>query len=100
MKLDEFLRFWIISARVKLMCSNTLLKYLHVTMGFDYIPMDYRTLLRTPTVTRVIRVDPGIYVPFGLKTTLEARENEFKKVHGNDITLDINVDGVSVSIAV
>lgn len=97
LSLEEFLRWWIITFNVRLMGVNFLLKFLKFKFGLKDLPVDYRTLMRTPTEANIEQIGLGSYIHLGLEKVLLCGRRHFLKLKTNFVDLDFNVDGVSVS---
>lgn len=71
---------------------NELLKALH--SHFPELPLDYRTLLKTPTRSVLKIVNPGMYVHVGIESKVKQLLD--KNTTTQNFTLDIFVDGLSI----
>lgn len=94
-KFTIFLRKWTLENNVTRTAVTILLKFLKQN-GESYLPMDSRTLMKTPTSREVIDVSPGKYCHIGVKTALDYFLSSLKKCPSS-ITININIDGVPIS---
>lgn len=94
--IDEFLRNWANEFQVKQNCLNSLLKYLKT--DYPNLPIDSRTLMRTPKSRRIIDIGPGKYVHIGIRNNLESYLNNFEPDRlPKKLLLDFNIDGLPIS---
>lgn len=78
--------------------GNALLKVLKLHPCFSYLPLDVRTLLKTPCSTaQIIQLDNGEYVYIGLKKCII---DKLRNMHPNTIPssleIDISTDGAQL----
>lgn len=65
----EFMSWWIASTGAKRHASNILLHYMKYHFGAE-IPVDYRTLLKTPVKPVPLPIHPGEYMHVGVQRAL------------------------------
>lgn len=92
----EFMAWYITSTGAKRKSSNILLKYLKHRYGED-IPVDYRTLLRTPIKPVPKNITPGNYVHLGVRQALTQLMSQAGTVLSQNLLLQLFVDGLLIS---
>lgn len=98
LKLNEFLMAWLTKYNIHRKASNILLKYININIDKS-IPKTYTTLLGTPKESNIIPLHPGKYIHLGIVESLQKSGFNFDKFESNStFYLDVNLDGVSVSI--
>lgn len=94
--IDQFLRNWANEFQVKQNCLDSLLQYLKT--DYPNLPLDSRTLMRTPKSRAVIDLAPGKYVHIGVRNNLENYLNNFEQEQlPKELLLDFNIDGLPLS---
>lgn len=89
--LSNKLRSWAIDYNVKRRAVSALLKIL-VSFGFNSLPKDSRTLLKTPRTIQIVNIGGGQYWHNGFQNCLK---NVFVKLSCNlHIQLNFNIDGL------
>lgn len=85
------LRMWVLSHNITRRSVNELLKILN-NIGLNWLPMDSRSLCKTPRSSNVISMDNGQYWYNGIATNLRLL---FADVRSNlTLKLNVNVDGI------
>jgi hypothetical protein len=90
--LTTFLRGWAIENNVKKSIVTKLLKGLHT--WHDELPLDARTLLKTPRDVPITEMGNGKYCNFGVETTILKCLKDFSLQEHDRITLQFNIDGL------
>ncbi|KAG4075386.1 hypothetical protein HA402_007963, partial [Bradysia odoriphaga] len=90
--LDFQLRKWAIKNNVSLVATSELLKILK-KRGHPSLPMDARTLLKTPAKVNVVKMGSGQFWYGGLKTKLV---DVCKKNKSQSLELTLHIDGTPV----
>lgn len=93
---SEFLAWWITSTGCKRKASNILLRYMKFKFNVD-IPIDYRTLLRTPVSPIPTYIAPGSYMHVGVHQALHQLLSQAGSVTLVAIKMQFFVDGLSIS---
>lgn len=78
---------------------NNLLNILRAEPGYDYLPKDARTLLRTPNNTHAKKLGSGLFYYFGINETLNNlcdKQNVIIKPN-EEILLAVNIDSLPLS---
>lgn len=90
-ELRDNLAKWVNENRIAKRAVNSLLSILN-SAGFDSLPKDYRTLLKTPTDVQITNTGGGEYWYNGLKNNLETMFASLDR----DIAIELkfNVDGL------
>lgn len=88
----EEIRNWIISYKISNRAANGLLSILKTHEKFNYLPVDCRTILKTPKSVNIVPVSVGFYWHNGLKNCLLNLFPDLKKK--TSISLMINIDGL------
>lgn len=93
---SEFMAWWITTTGCKRKASNIFLHYFKFKFNLD-IPVDYRTLLRTPQPIPK-HIEPGSYIHIGVGRSLHRilTENGKKSVV-TELLMQFFIDGVSIS---
>lgn len=87
----DHLRMWVLSHNITRRSVNELLKILN-SIGLKWLPMDSRTLCKTPRFTNVVAMDNGQYWYNGIGTNIRIL---FADVKSNlTLKLNVNVDGI------
>lgn len=92
----EFLRYWVLQENVSKSAVNRLLKGLKYYL--PELPVNYRTLLKTPRASTIIEMPPGEFVYLGISRTLENIRNEAATTiapRNDTIYVQLNIDGTS-----
>lgn len=89
------LRLIALKKKIARTAINDILKLLKPV--FPHIPLDYRTILKTPRKTKVRSVIPGKYVHFELSSGLIFKMNQLN-IRDRIIRLDFFIDGVSIHV--
>lgn len=93
---SEFMAWWITSTGCKRKAANILLHYYKLKFDLD-IPLDYRTLLRTPIPVPTY-VEPGSYIHLGVHRSLHRILSEDRKLtSATELLMQFFIDGVSIS---
>lgn len=93
------LQKWAIDKNVSHSTLNSLLSILRAEPGYNYLPKDARTFLKTPNDTLGKKLGSGLYYYFGIKNTLNNlcnKENIIINLN-QEILLAANIDGLPVS---
>lgn len=93
--IKNFLKKWTVENNIMRTHLNYLIQFLNQI--FPDIPIDYKTLLQTPTKTNLISVPPGSYVHIGIKNNIINLLSE-KKAIPKTLTIDTDVDGLPIYI--
>jgi len=95
----SLLRNWAVTNNINHVALTGLFKVLRTHECFSNLPVDARTLLRTPKSTNIKTVLPGLYSYFGVRVALEEyfRKCNHKFDNINTINLGINNDGLPLS---
>jgi len=93
------LQKWIINNNVTHSTLNSLLNILRAEFGYNYLPKDARTLLKTPNNTHAKKLGSGLYYYFGINETLSNLCNKQNVVikFNEEIILAANIDGLPLS---
>lgn len=92
-KLRNDLVSWMISYNIPHNASNALLKILSQHISYN-IPMDTRTLLKTPRQTNILKVCGGEFFHFGLHNIIKKM---LLKNNDKCFNLIINIDGLPLA---
>lgn len=96
MKFRQWLREWNLKHNITVEACRELLAKLKPY--HPVLPLDPRTLTKTPRSTSVVQFSNGSYVHVGLIARLERRlKNGLKNFGRNKIGLDVNIDGINVT---
>lgn len=93
------LQKWAINENVTHSTLNSLLNILRAEPGYNYLPKDARTLLRTLNITHAKKLGSGLYYYFGINETLSNlcnKQNIIIKLN-QEILLAANIDGLPLS---
>lgn len=93
---SEFLSWWITSTGCKRKASNILLRYMKFKYNVD-MPIDYRTLLKTPVKPVPKYVAPGSYIHVGVHRALYQLLSQAGPISPNAIKMQFFIDGLSIS---
>ena len=97
-RMKENLAHWAAAGNIPRQQVNELLKVLRSDENLSYLPLSYKTLLRTPKRIEFIDVHPGQYVHFGLsKCVLKALSNVQFENLPTSIRAFINIDGIPLT---
>jgi len=91
------LRVWSVNNNVTHSQLRELLKVLKKFKGFEDLPVDSRTVLRTPRVNLASACSPGQYVHFGFQNHINRIKSKFPKLDTKDIKWQINIDGLPLT---
>jgi len=93
------LQKWTIDNNVTHSTLNSLLNILRAESGYNYLPKDARTLLKTPNNTHAKVLGSGLYYYFGINETLNNLCNKQNVVikFNEEIILAANIDGLPLS---
>lgn len=92
-----FLKQWTFDHNITRMALTALLKFLKVN-GFDYLPQDSRTFLKTPKSREVMEILPGRYSHIGVKVSVDHfLESQLANPIPSELFMDFNIDGVPIS---
>jgi len=94
--LKDSLRGWANENNVTLSAVSKLLHILNKHSCFSTLPVDARTLLKTPIIVKVKSVPPGEYHHFGLLNCVNQILKD-KTLTFDEIKLQGNVDGIPIS---
>jgi hypothetical protein len=89
----SFLRIWAIKFNVQRNALSDLLRYLK-KIDSD-LPLDSRTLLRTPRTVDLMTVFPGKYIHFPLINEIELLLSKSESIP-QELKINLNVDGVPI----
>ncbi|CAG7717764.1 unnamed protein product [Allacma fusca] len=90
------LKQWALKFNISQISLSALLKMLKSHSCFGTLPLDARTIMGTAKLTDTMTVDPGKYVHFGIQKGVVKKLSTFNYT-GNQVTLDINIDGLPIS---
>lgn len=87
-----------VDSQIKHIHLNRLLKLLRKA-GFNNLPQDSRTLLRTPRTSnlKISPCLPGEYLHYGLKTIIENQLCDSTYIDETGFMFDINIDGLPIA---
>lgn len=90
---------WAIEENITLSALNNLLPIISEIPGYDNIPKDARTILKTPTNITVTSLGCGTYYYFGIEKTINSFciNNKINIQRNGDLLLAINIDGLPLS---
>lgn len=89
--LKEFLQWWAITSGIS---HNSVTKLLHILCFYHpELPLDARTLLRTP-ITMQVTLETGIYCHLGLIKALESTLVSHPEFAGDTLDIALNIDGL------
>uniref|UniRef100_A0A1Y1KCD2 DUF4218 domain-containing protein n=1 Tax=Photinus pyralis TaxID=7054 RepID=A0A1Y1KCD2_PHOPY len=90
------LAMWAVKFQI---CHNSLNALLHLLQKFDSnLPLDSRTLLKTPKKCELKVIDPGKYYHFGIYTAVSKLLNKLYPSNQFDsIKINVNIDGLPLS---
>jgi len=93
------LQKWTIDNNVTHSTLNSLLNILRAESGYNYLPKDARTLLKTPNNTHAKILGSGLYYYFEINETLNNLCNKQNVVikFNEEIILAANIDGLPLS---
>ena len=92
------LRDWAVDNRITQSAVTDLLKLLNQQGGnFSKLPLDARTLLRTPKKTIIRPIGGGQYAHIGLEKGLKAVIGLYGIPKGSYVSLQFNVDGIPLT---
>ena len=90
---------WVTACRIPRTHVNKLLILLRKLEGYDFLPKDYRTLLKTVRNVPVKDVDPGLYFHFGIAAGVS--RSLVSLFHTINLTqwveIFVNIDGIPIS---
>ncbi|EFN78686.1 hypothetical protein EAI_06700, partial [Harpegnathos saltator] len=93
------LRIWSLENNISHVALTKLLKGLTVN-GYEKLPCDARTLLKTPIRTSMINTHSGTFYYHGLQTALKNHLRHIKPVYGrlkNPIKINLSIDGLPLT---
>lgn len=90
--INESLRNWAVEENVNSNTINSLLKILK--LHFEQLPLDYRSLLKTPRTSNFISLKNGSMFYFGLEANLNDILDQHYYVELESIKLQVNIDGL------
>ncbi|KAF0745856.1 Uncharacterized protein FWK35_00024025, partial [Aphis craccivora] len=95
--LKDKIRSWILHHKVSHSCANSILKIMK-SEGLQ-VPSDVRTLMKTPLSHKIVNMDNGSYIHFGLEKMLTPiLKKYFNKIDLNNVLkLGINIDGLPIT---
>lgn len=93
-----FLKQWTFDHNITRTALTALLKFLKIN-GFDYLPQDSRTFLKTPKCREVMEILPGRYSHIGIKVAVNHFiESQLENtIVPSELLMDFNIDGVPIS---
>lgn len=94
--IKQSLAEWALTHQICHKALSSLLKILKDHPCYASLPVDARSLLRTPRVTEVVQLEPGLYSHFGLQHGIETFINNFE-ISDTNIDLSVSVDGLPLS---
>lgn len=95
-EVKRFLTNWLLEYNVDRTPTNALLRFLKRI--FPRLPVDTRTLMKTPRNREVIDVSPGKYVHLGLKKSVDVLLGSLNVEDlPNEIKLTFNIDGLPIA---
>lgn len=92
--LREMLAKWSIDYRITREAMNVLLKYFHIHFPNAHLPIDARSLIRTPRQTELSGCGNNKYWHYGLKRALNDALLNKQDIHQKTLSLNINIDGL------
>lgn len=97
-QLKSVLSEWVLDNYITRTAFTDLLHRLRSDIPLLKLPLDSRTLIRTPHYTEIDEVSGGEYCYFGLACCLEKiiMDRKLKKIYVNNVELLINMDGAPV----
>lgn len=93
--LREKLRRWALETKIPASHLSALLKVLKP--DHPELPVDARTLLRTPRTTEVVTMSDGSFYYFGIRPSLLEHISRYIPEECNILSLIVNADGMSIS---
>lgn len=99
-KNDDFVKQlseWAVQHKIKQNSLHDLLKLLQPIPQLSYLPLDARTLLKTPKYIQFRNIEPGKYFHFGLYNCLIKLLQNNNISNMNSIDVCINIDGLPLS---
>lgn len=93
---SDFMAWWITETGAKRKASNYLLHYLKYKFNVK-IPMDYRTLLRTPRNPIAKVINPGSYIHLGVSKALHRLLSDAGPLNSVNILMQFFIDGLSIA---
>ncbi len=93
---SKFFAWWITSTGCKRKAANILLHYTKYKFNVD-VPVDYRTLLKTPISPIPSYVAPGSYIHVGVHRALYQLMSEARTATFVTIKMQFFIDGLSIS---
>ncbi|CAG7723340.1 unnamed protein product [Allacma fusca] len=94
----EFLSSWVLRHKIPMVAVSEILKHLRLYPGFENLPNDCRTVMKTPRSTDIQIIAPGQYCSFGLKPQLlqllQSSSLEERNVLRKGIQLQFKIDGI------
>ncbi|CAG7725819.1 unnamed protein product, partial [Allacma fusca] len=96
MSIRDQLKNWSLEYNVNLNSLSAILKILKMHKCYKDLPSDARAIMGTPKIVHSIIIQPGKYVHFGFMKGITKILEEFK-YNGDEINLDVNIDGLPLS---
>lgn len=95
--LKERLHMWAIESNLAQKYLTTLLRILR-DEGYNELPSDSRTFLKTPKKTLIYECGRGHYFHYGLKKALQDKLKYYTNInHINNIEINLNIDGLPLA---
>lgn len=85
---------WCVNNDIPRIAASKLLKILR-NHNIEGLPLDSRTLLKTPRTITIEELDPGMYIHIGLEKNLHHILKSYESVP-DILLLDINIDGAPI----
>lgn len=94
-EISNFFAVWALRHNIPHTALNEVLAFLKKNT-YNFLPIDSRTLLKTPKLKSILKIEPGEYVHIGLKYGLDTIFEKFESLP-NEVTLNFNIDGIPLS---
>lgn len=94
-EVKHFLAIWALRHNLSHLALNELLTFLKSNV-FSFLPVDSRTLLKTPRIKSIKTVEPGEYIHIGLKNGINTLLQNLSELP-NEIIINFNIDGIPLS---
>ncbi|CAH0554577.1 unnamed protein product [Brassicogethes aeneus] len=97
--IESEIRGWAIKYNVTTHCLNALLGILRNHIVGSSLPKDCRTLMHTPKLSSILKMDPGLYKHFGIEKAIRCLflKNNIVEFHNNVVEIGLNIDGLPIS---
>jgi len=97
--LTSKLAAWAVKNNITLSALGNLLSIIQEIPGYNDIPKDARTLVKTPSKIIITSLDSGTYFYFGIEKTLNSFCINYKICieQNEEFLLAVNIDGLPIS---